>query len=168
MGLVVRDSGPADAEAIVRLHVACFRVNFKGLMEQAAIDAIDEKEWFERRKEILTRPERIKLVAESGGKVVGFCDGGATRDQHYNDCGELYALYVDPGHQAGGVGKALVTEMKARLKAAGYSRMMVKTWASNPPARRFYASLGGVNRGAASFFYEGQWYPDAVFVYELD
>lgn len=167
MGPRVRDSSLSDAEAINTLHVACWRVSFRGKIEAGALAELPEGEWLERRKQALANESRIRLVAELDGKVVGFCDGGAPRDPHYGESGELYALYVDPKVQGKGVGKALLLEMKTRLKALGYRRMMVKTLAGNPPARAFYASLGGEERAGSSFLFGGQSYPEVAFTYDL-
>lgn len=167
MALKVRNSSVADSEAINALHVACWRVSFEGKIEARALAELPVGEWLERRKHALANESRVRLVAELDGKVIGFCDGGAPRDPHYGESGELYALYVDPKVQGKGVGKALLLEMKARLKALGYRRMMVKTLAGNPPARAFYAGLGGEERAGSSFVFGGQSYPEVAFTYDL-
>lgn len=167
MALLLRDSALADAEAISALHLACWRTNFRGKIDSLALDAIDGREWLERRKLALQNASRVMLVAEEASRVLGFCDGGAPRDCHFSECGELYALYVDPCAQGKGVGKALLLRMKDRLGALGYRTMMVKTLASNPAARAFYAGLGGQERGCSSFSFGGQSYPEVAFLYDL-
>ena len=70
-------------------------------------------------------------VAEAGGRVVGFA---ALHD------GFLNALYVDPGHQRGGIGDALFARAKESIP--GGFRWWVFQW--NERARRFYEARGGV------------------------
>ncbi len=168
MAFLLRDSTLVDAEAICALHLACWRTNFRGKIDSVAIDAIDAREWLDRRKSALQNTSRVMLVAEEEGRVLGFCDGGAPRDSHFSECGELYALFVDPAAQGKGVGRALLLQMKQRLGALGYRTMMVNTLASNPASRSFYAGLGGRERGYSSFSFGGQCYPEVAFLYDLD
>jgi ribosomal protein S18 acetylase RimI-like enzyme len=168
MALQIRESTLADAESITALHVSCWQKNFMGKIEAKALAELPVSEWLERRKQALQNLSRIMLVAELNGKVIGFCDGGAPRDPHYGESGELYALYVDPAAQRKGAGRVLLLEMKSRLGALGYRRMMVKTLAGNPAARGFYSSLGGEERAGSSFMFGGQSYPEVAYVYELD
>lgn len=59
---------------------------------------------------------RIALVALEGGRVLGFV--GAI-PQYENTGWELHPLVVDKAYRGKGVGRALITELEARLREKG-------------------------------------------------
>ncbi|MDN2710274.1 GNAT family N-acetyltransferase [Janthinobacterium sp. SUN118] len=82
-----------------------------------------------------TQDEQI-LVAECGGKVVGFAA------VHTGDAPEhfLHHLYVHPAHGGQGVGARLLAAVVARFGPP----LSLKTQLANTRARRFYARAGWV------------------------
>jgi len=69
------------------------------------------------------------LVAEAGGRVVGFAALSATRLEH---------LYVCPEHQSAGIG----TRLLARAKALRPDGLDLWVFQPNEGARRFYERQG--------------------------
>ena len=79
-------------------------------------------------------------IVEVDGQVVGFAIGSAVT-------GNIWALFVDPAHEARGHGRRLHDEMIAWLWSRGLERL----WLSTDPdtrAHRFYEAAGWQNRGA--------------------
>jgi len=75
------------------------------------------------------------LVAERDGQVIGYL--------HYDSEGtepELHRLYVDPDKKRGGVGRALMQELHARLKPGAQYILLVAE--ANTDARAFYERHG--------------------------
>lgn len=73
-------------------------------------------------------------VVEDGGRIVGFAIGNA-------GSGNIWALFVEPGHEARGHGRRLHDAMVDWLWAQGLGRL----WLTTEPgtrAARFYASAG--------------------------
>lgn len=60
---------------------------------------------------------------------------------------ELRHLYVKPGYQGQGLGKAMFTEASFTLREAGFARMRLLTEADNDLARALYERLGGNTNG---------------------
>jgi GNAT superfamily N-acetyltransferase len=140
----VRRAEGADAEAIADLAVRSWREGFRGIVP----DEIDpEAAWRPDRIEarLAGRPSdgaRI-LVAELGERVAGFILHGRCRDDDAPAAaGEVWALYVDPGHWRAGVGRALVEVSLAELRADGFGEARVWTLADSPRNLRFYEALG--------------------------
>lgn len=80
-------------------------------------------------------------VVEEGGEVVGFAFGDA-RD------GNIWALFVDPGHERCGHGRRLHDEMLRWL----WSRGLARLWLSTTPGTRaeaFYRAAGWRDAGPA-------------------
>jgi len=168
MNIEIRTALPGEAEAAARVHVACWQTSYRGLIEQAALDAIELPKWTERRREAWSDPTRFCLVAVSEeGNIVGFCEGGKTRDCRFDGMGEVYALFVQPDGQGGGVGAALWRSMREEMRRKGYTRFMVKTLATNPASRRFYEKQGGqLSDLTSTFEFGGRSYPEVAYVYE--
>jgi ribosomal protein S18 acetylase RimI-like enzyme len=104
----------------------------------------DGYQWFFSRE--VTRKDAIILVAEDeAAHIIGYAYG-TLEDRDWNDlldaCGKLNDLFVDPDARRHGVGRALVTEMFAALKARGAPRVVLLSAWKNPDAHAFFESLG--------------------------
>ena len=78
------------------------------------------------------------LVAEIGGQLAGVA-------QLDVDAGALRALFVDAASQGQGIGRALLSSVEARARAAGCARLR---GAMSLNAVAFYSQTGFVPRGA--------------------
>jgi len=96
------------------------------------------------REALLAHPDAIELpaaqiaaggvfVAEDTEQVVGF----AALERRQDGTIELDALFVDPGSQRQGIGRALVDYCAARARGLGATALHV---VGNPHAERFYAA----------------------------
>lgn len=87
--------------------------------------------------------DRVFLVAESSGGVVGFAAGGPRRGEGYPEYeGELYAAYILQAHQRMGLGRRLFESVVSGLAERGTGSMLTWVLARNP-SRRFYEAMGG-------------------------
>lgn len=89
------------------------------------------------------------LVAVAGARIVGFSSFGPTRDPDARGAGEIYALYVDPDHWSGGIGRRLLAETRHRLAEAGYTDAVLWVLRGNEAAERFYLADGWARDGVA-------------------
>lgn len=85
--------------------------------------------WFEPRGFIL---------AWEGHDLVGFC----WTKVHHTSTGEIYVIAVDPSHQGGGLGRALLEAGLERLGSVGCIRAILYVDADNPSAIGLYDRLG--------------------------
>lgn len=142
----VRPAEPAEATAIARVHDACWRATYQGMMPDSVIagSAFADREAMWGR--LLGTPvaQRCAYVAEdAAGAIVG-CAWGAREesgDAVYR--GELYGIYLRAEHQRHGLGRRLLRAVAANLLAQGYPSLLLWALAANHPARRFYEALGG-------------------------
>jgi ribosomal-protein-alanine N-acetyltransferase len=74
-------------------------------------------------------------LAELDGEVVGWC----ARDGAPNYISDLWVL---PNHQGRGIGKALVLDAIARIKAEGHSTATIHTHGRDAGASRLYHRCG--------------------------
>jgi GrpB-like predicted nucleotidyltransferase (UPF0157 family)/GNAT superfamily N-acetyltransferase len=83
------------------------------------------------------------LVAEEGGRIVGFAKSSAERSGDPLYRGEIHALYVLPEYQGRGIGRRLMTESAHGLLRRGFGSVLVWVLKENEPSTRFYERLGG-------------------------
>lgn len=81
-------------------------------------------------------------MAEVEGQIVGWAVGGPNREPDLDHAGELYAIYLLPGHQRSGIGLRLTLATARWLMDIGMESMAVWVLAENHQARRFYEALG--------------------------
>lgn len=80
------------------------------------------------------------LMAEDGGRVVGFCWTKITPEAPA--VGEIYVIGVAPGNQGSGLGAALLAAGCNHLADEGATTVVLYVDADNDPALRLYRSAG--------------------------
>jgi GNAT superfamily N-acetyltransferase len=140
----IRQAHPADAAAIARVHVDCWRTTYAGIIAEDILANLSYKDREATWKAILDDPQQVIYVAEhedEDKQVFGFASGGPERagDPVYK--GELYAIYLLAEYQKQGIGKRLTQAIAQRLDEMELNAMLVWVLAKNP-SRRFYEALG--------------------------
>ena len=89
------------------------------------------------------RPVCEALVAEAGGRAVGFALYFLTFSTFLCKPGlYLEDLFVEPAHRGSGIGKALLVRLAALALERGYGRFEWRVLDWNEPSIRFYEALG--------------------------
>lgn len=144
----IRTANSADAEAIAAIDLACWRHAYEGILapEILANRSVDESagQWQDHLSR--TSGRATVLVAEEGGRVIGFGSGSRQRDPHLaaiGYSGEISTLYVLPEEQGRGIGSRLMASLARGLVDAGHTSASVWVLERNGLGRRFYESLKG-------------------------
>jgi ribosomal protein S18 acetylase RimI-like enzyme len=93
----------------------------------------------------MQEPDKIVLVAERDGAVVGYTYAGVEGDDYQalrGPAGVLYDILVDPAERGRGVGRTLLDATLAALKARGAPRVVLMTAEPNATAQRLFARAG--------------------------
>jgi GNAT superfamily N-acetyltransferase len=128
MGTTLRQAGRRDVPGIQRVRHSV-RENVLTSCVIADEEVID----------YLERIGRGWVVVDERGEVIAFAIGNAGD-------GNIWALFVDPAHEAKGHGRRLHDEMVAWLWSQGLERLWLAT-EPNTRAQRFYERAGWVNKG---------------------
>lgn len=143
--IVIRPAREDESAAIARVHDACWRDIYTGMVPDVVIDgsrlADRERMW----NVLLTLPadERCAVVAEDGGRIVGCAWGGPEESGDPVYRAELLGLYLLRDYRGRGLGRALLGAAVGALRAQGYPNLFLWALADNTAARGFYRALGG-------------------------
>jgi GNAT superfamily N-acetyltransferase len=142
--IVARPARPDDTDAIGRIHVRTWRAAYAGMLPERMLDGMDATLQSAAWSRVF-RPTAVTrlVVAERGDELLGFAAYGPHREDDLGtDAGELYAIYVAPEAWRSGAGHALMDAVVAGLRAAGWSRGVLRVLEANDRARRFYEHEG--------------------------
>ncbi len=159
--MLVRPAAPQDLPAIQAIyghHVMYGLASFE--------EVAPPLEEMRRRYEDVTRQGLPYLVAEEKGEVLGYgyCTLYRTRSAYRHTLED--SIYVKPGKQGKGVGKAVLTELIALCTVLKYRQVIAVIGDSaNAASIGAHASLGFVRSGhlRSTGFKFGRWV-DTVFM----
>ncbi len=137
----MRPARPADARAVARVHLASFRAAHRGILADSFLAGLDEEGMAARFHRVLENPETLALVAEVGGAIVRLAYAGPSRYFGFPG-GEVWSLYVHPGHRRRGFGSALFAAALEALAQRGFAPVWTFVIFENRLARAFYARKG--------------------------
>jgi ribosomal protein S18 acetylase RimI-like enzyme len=150
--LQFRLAGPADAEAVARLHAESWRRHYRGAYSDAFLDGDVVADRLAVWTDLLREPDprRCTILAEDGG-LVGFANTVFDADPIWGAL--LDNLHVADGHKRRGIASRLLA-LTAEALLARPERTGLYLWVleQNVDAQAFYEASGGrcAGRGAVS------------------
>jgi ribosomal protein S18 acetylase RimI-like enzyme len=142
-GFVIFPAGPADAEALARVHVASWRQTYRGLLSDAFLARMSEPGFARRFQRDLLKPRGVTLALADRYGLAGYAQGGVSRRGQDGEA-EIATLYLLQHAQGRGLGAKLLAETARALAAQGARSLMISVLRDNLRARGFYEHLGGV------------------------
>lgn len=147
----VRPATRADATTLARIYVDTWRDTYAGVLPDSLLLNMSDVRHAAAWTHELTGDDRMSdtLAAElPNDGIVGLASVGATRrgSGSFIDGGEVYRLYVAPGFQNRGIGRALMLASFDWMLARRLGAAMLWVVAQNP-SRFFYERLGGIRLG---------------------
>lgn len=147
MSLQVRPATPDDLSGVLEVFLACWRESYRGVLPDAAIDAMTDERAEALWQRVLSDPVGAVLVAERDGVVVGITRYATTPGEG-RISGAVHSLYVSPRSHGGGIGGALLARATAELQDSGAEAATLWVFAANLPSIGFYESKGWRPDGA--------------------
>ena len=141
----VRLATVEDAEAIETVRITTWKACFRGIVSDEFLDGltVTASRIQQYRKRIKDTERAAFVVASSGVEIIGMGVGEPLDDSGPDaGVGEVHALYVLPGWQGRGVGRALLAGLTDALRTRGYRAAVLWTLRDRPPTRRFYEANG--------------------------
>lgn len=137
--LLIRDARPADAGAIAAIYNDAVRHTTAILME-GEVDAANRAQWMEARQGI----GYPVLVAEKGGRVLGYAAFGDWRPFDGFRGTVENSVYVAPEARGQGVAQALLAALIPRARACGKHVIVAAVTSENAASLRLHEKLGFV------------------------
>ena len=138
----IRAARRDDAETIGHIHVETWRDSYAGLLPDDCLVRMSAEIEGGRWARALRRGERALVAELDAGAMVGFGSCGRAANRMLPFSGEVFTLYVLPGYQGRGIGRALLHGLFETLGSAGYGSAVIWVLQANP-SRYFYEAMGG-------------------------
>ncbi|MGY0231767.1 N-acetyltransferase family protein [Longispora urticae] len=152
MPMIIRPAVAADLPAVGDVDSRACQRAYAGLWPAEELTGYtpdnQTRGWTDRRER--EADSHHLLVAEDGGRVLGFTYVGPGLPGQDPDLGDLYSLFVDPDAQNAGIGRALLVAGQAVLTGLGYPRHLLWVAEANTGAVRFYERHGWRHDGVRS------------------
>ncbi|HMS79913.1 MAG TPA: GNAT family N-acetyltransferase [Burkholderiaceae bacterium] len=135
---LIREATAIDAESISRVRVESWRAAYRGIIDDAYLDALSVeagRERYLRSFDPAPAAGFTRVAADDDGRVVGFATGGVARGAGVPPReGEVWMIYLLPAEQGHGLGTRLLCSMARGLDRRGLGSMVVWALARNAPA----------------------------------
>lgn len=142
---MIRSANFNDAADIASVHISAWQESYKNIINQEYLNQISFIAKLQLREQMLANQssENISLVGVHDGKIIGFCDGGRSRETSNEYSGEIYAIYLLEEFKGKGIGSELFSHMRNHLINNGLTPYIVRVLAENKFACKFYKKHGG-------------------------
>ncbi|MFB6200747.1 MAG: GNAT family N-acetyltransferase [Halorhabdus sp.] len=168
----IRTATPGDKPAIRDVARRSLQSSYS-LSPQTITTGIEEWYGEEPLEESIASDDRLLLIAEVGGQVVGFSESTLTADRPWvtgeSDEGRdalLLWLHVDPDHRGAGVGTTLFEETVDRLRESGAATVQGRVLANNQDGTDFFEARGFERVGRTEIEIGGRTYVENRYVAE--
>jgi len=141
----IRPASTADAAGLVESLAALFAED--AATRDSTMDADYPRSYGEQGfTELMAMPDRLVLVAEADGQVVGHLTGRIDEPTPIRpvSVATLASMYVRPAHRRHGIGARLVEQFREWARDQNARRMSVTAYTANDDAVRFYRRQGFV------------------------
>lgn len=137
----LRPATVADAAALAEVFVTTWRRNYRSVVPDDVIDALDVDEATHWLAGLVSTAEPATLLLEApDGKVLGFVRFGNEPTDPRN--GHIHALYVHADHGGQGYGRRLLRTALGELERNAYDVITLWVFKDNAAAQELYTSEG--------------------------
>lgn len=129
----IRSALPDDAAAIAYVQYTGWQETYRGIINDAFLDAMSLENSIERWKKNLQRTTAfMDVMTNSEGEVIAYISGGKNRPGALACEAEIYALYLLKKYHGLGLGKQIFVHGVNHLSALGYRSFCLYVLKENP------------------------------------
>lgn len=134
-----------ECEIYLKINLQCWNESYKNIISSNFLNKINKEinQTIDIKKSkfnLSTKNEYLLIVND---KPVGMTSVGKSRIDKYENCGELYSIYILNEYKNKGYGKILFKHDIKILKKLGYKSMIIGCLKENNKANGFYQHMGG-------------------------
>jgi L-amino acid N-acyltransferase YncA len=159
--IVIRPSREDDVETMLSIY----RYHAWQGVDRATLYEAPQVEDIKRRRKNMSRHRLPHIVAEMGGRVVGYAYAVPFRKRPAYRFVVKHSIYVDPNYLHRGIGRELLAGLIDACAAAGFRQVIGYIDAANEASLRLHRMFGFVEAGRlnAIGFKNGKWM-DSIIV----
>lgn len=130
----------------VIVNAKAWQETYKGIVNDEFLELINTKEEINNSivKKSLNNPFDKSFLLKVDNNYVGVIRVCKSRDDNYQNIGEIRALYLLNNVKHQGFGKILFEKAKEEVKKMGFNSMIVGCLSDNTNANSFYKHMGGI------------------------
>jgi ribosomal protein S18 acetylase RimI-like enzyme len=140
--IALRDAVAGDAPGMARAMVDAWRGGYRGVLDDAVIDAQRADRWAQALAAPTAAGTHTTVAVDAVGTVVGFARCGPDRDDPSHDRGYIASVYVAPTAAGAGLGRRLIEHCVDALTADGRGEITLWVFRDNGRARALYERCG--------------------------
>lgn len=161
----IRAALSSDMATIGEIVALSWQHTFAGLVSPEFLTSLSASHQAERHTRTFLKSNTLYHVAHiDGAGVIGFASGGPGRQAEVFDGSELYAIYMRPGFERMGIGRALFDAVGRKLIEASPDGFYLTALTVNPNCQ-FYRSMGGREVKAPDIKLGSELYSQVGFVW---
>jgi ribosomal protein S18 acetylase RimI-like enzyme len=156
-----------EAEAIARLHIACWREAYAGIVPAEALASADLSERTAKWQQSIGDADSFVLAAFEDGEPVALMLARPRSDADARDGeGEIGALYVRASHYRMKLGSRLMGAAARWWLARGGRSLRLGVLTENSRAVAFYERIGGRSVMTTTYPWGGADLPHLIYIYD--
>ncbi len=138
----IREAVPSDCSGIADVQVRGWQAAYRGMLPDEYLDGLDPAARLKIWERFVNDGTGRLFVAETNGRIAGFCHVIPSRDPDADCDAEIAAIYVDPDQWRMGYGGRLCTAARGFAIEQGFRHMTLWVLRENSMGRRFYETMG--------------------------
>ena len=144
MDYKIRKREQKDCFEIAHVVTVAWNETYKGIVPEWFLEklCLNEKDRAEKTYDEFDINNNNQYVLEVDNEIVGFVNYGRSDDEEFENCGEIFALYVIKKYHGYGFGRKLVEKAKEDIKSFGCDKMIIGCLKGNK-SNEFYKHIGG-------------------------
>ena len=151
----------------VKVNTKAWQETYKGIVNDEFLELINTKEEINNsiERKSLNNPFDKSFLLKVDNNYVGVIRVCKSRNDNYQNIGEIRALYLLNNVKHQGFGKILFEKAKEEVKKMGFNSMIVGCLALNTNANSFYKHMGGVLVSSRDFTLPNQTLNENVYLF---
>lgn len=156
---IIRFASVSDAKAIASVHVASWKVIYRGHIPEKILDHLSVNDREDLWLSLLNNKAKVLVLEEQEQQIIGFVSFCSARDQDIDSSSvaEITAIYLNPNKWRKGFGKLLLEAAIEEITKDGYKNIYAWVLDSNIQARNFYENLGFISHNETKLEHEGDY-----------
>ena len=146
MNCIIEELNTNNVSNYVKINTKSWEETYKGIVNAEFLELINTKEEINNSivKKSLNNSFDKSFLLKVDKMPVGVIRVCKSRDDNYQNIGEIRALYLLNNVKHQGFGKILFEKAKEEVKKMGFNSMIVGCLALNTNANSFYKHMGGI------------------------